>query len=156
MAIALSLKEYLNDQGLDYEVVSHPYASNSLDVADKAHVPAHKLVKPIVLEDEGGRVVAVCPASRKIHLSDLYHQINRRLHLADEHELAALMDDCVPGAIPPVGALYGADTVMDDALLDENDVYIEAGDHEELLHLDADNFQRLMRCAERASFSRPY
>jgi Ala-tRNA(Pro) deacylase len=155
MAIAITLKKYLEDNDLSYEVVDHPYAATSLDVASKAHVPANKLVKAIVLEDEGGYVIAVCPASSKLQLGTLYHQINRRLHLADEYELADLIGDCVLGAVPPLGELYGADVVMDDALLNEDDVYIEAGDHEELLHLDADNFQRLMHHAERASFCKP-
>jgi len=154
MAIAISLKEYLDGNGLDYEVIDHPYASTSLDVAQKAHVPPDKLAKSVVLEDEGGYVIAVCPASKKIQLGSLYHQINRRLHLADEYELADLIGDCVLGAVPPLGEPYGADVVVDDSLLSVPDVYIEAGDHEELIHLDADNFQRLLQNAEHASFAR--
>ena len=154
MAIAITLKEYLDDNGLDYEVIEHPYAGTSLDVAKQAHVPADRLAKSVVLEDEGGYVIAVCPASKKIQLGSLYHQINRRLHMADEYELADLIGDCVLGAVPPLGESYGADVVVDESLLDAPDVYIEAGDHEELIHLDADNFQRLLRDAEHASFAR--
>jgi Ala-tRNA(Pro) deacylase len=35
------------------------------------------------------------------------------------------------------------------------DVYFEAGDHEDLIHVSADNFQKLMSNAEHASFSKP-
>lgn len=155
MAIAMTFKKYLDNHGLHYEVIDHPYANTSLEVADKAHVPADKLVKSVVLEDEGGYVFALCPASKKLQLGRLYQQINRRLHFASEYELADLFGDCVLGAVPPVGELYGADMVMDDTLLNETDVYVEAGDHEELLHLDEANFERLVHQAEHASFSKP-
>jgi Ala-tRNA(Pro) deacylase len=35
------------------------------------------------------------------------------------------------------------------------DVYFEAGDHEDLIHVSAENFQKLMSGAEHASFSKP-
>ena len=37
----------------------------------------------------------------------------------------------------------------------QSDVYFEAGDHEELIHVSADNFQKLMHNAEHASFCKP-
>ncbi len=155
MAIAMTLEHYFQRTGLPYELVAHPYADTSLAVAEQAHIPADKMVKSVILEDEAGYVVAVCPASKKISLGRLYHQINRRLRMADESEISDLIGDCVLGAVPPLGDLYGAEIVLDDSLLDESDVYIEAGDHEELIHLDADSFEQMMKHAEHASFCIP-
>ena len=33
--------------------------------------------------------------------------------------------DCEPGAVPPLGAAYGLDVVVDDSLTDHSDVYFE-------------------------------
>ena len=155
MGMAIMLKNYLDDLEVEYELVDHPYASNSMDIAREAHVPPEKIAKCVMLEDEGGYVMAVCPASSRIKLGNLYRQINRRLEFASEQELADLLDDCVLGAIPPIGDVYDIEVVIDEALLTESDVYFEAGDHEELIHVGADAFDSLMHNAERASFAQP-
>ena len=155
MVVAITLQRYLEDLGVDYDVVAHPYTETGLDTAESAHIPADKLAKSIMLEDEGGYLMAVCPASRRIKLGDLYREINRRLEFADEEELANMFDDCVLGAVPPVGDLYGIDVVVDLELFMQPDIYFEAGDHEDLIHVSAENFQKLMANAEHASFTKP-
>ena len=155
MAVAIMLQDYLDRLGVDYEVVAHPYADTGLDIAESAHVPPDKLAKSVMLEDEGGYLMAVCSASRRIKLGELYREINRRLEFANESELADMLGDCVLGAVPPVGDLYGVDVVVDMELFMQPDVYFEAGDHEELIHVSAEDFQKLMSGAEHASFSKP-
>ena len=155
MTMAITLRHYLDELGVEYEVVAHPYAETGLDTAEVAHIPPDKLAKSIILEDEGGYLMAVCPASRRIKLGELYREINRRLEFADENELADMFGDCVLGAVPPVGDLYGIDVVVDTDLFMQPDVYFEAGDHVDLIHVYDDNFQKLMSNAEHASFSKP-
>jgi Ala-tRNA(Pro) deacylase len=155
MVVAITLQLYLERLGVDYEVVAHPYADNGIDTAARAQIPPEKLAKSIMLEDEGGYLMAVCPASRRIKLGDLYRETNRRMEFANETELADILGDCALGAVPPVGDLYGIDVVVDMELFMQSDVYFEAGDHEDLIHVTADNFQKLMSNAEHASFSKP-
>jgi Ala-tRNA(Pro) deacylase len=155
MGIAITLKQYLDNHEVDYEVVNHPYASTSMDIAWEAHVPPEKIAKCVMLEDEGGYVMAVCSASSRVKLGNLYREINRRLEFANEQELLDLLGDCVLGAVPPIGDVYNIEVVIDEELLTEPDVYFEAGDHEELIHVAADAFDTLMKNAERASFSQP-
>jgi prolyl-tRNA editing enzyme YbaK/EbsC (Cys-tRNA(Pro) deacylase) len=57
------------------------------------------------------------------------------LRLATEAKLKYLLKDCEPGAVPPLGAAYGLETVWDDSLLEQSDTYFEAGDHETLVHM---------------------
>ena len=154
MVMAITLQRYLDGLGVDYEVVAHPYAETGLDTAERAHIPPEKLAKSIMLEDEGGYMMAVCPASRRIKLGELYRETNRRMEFANENELADMLGDCVLGAVPPVGDLYGIDVVVELDLFMQPDIYFEAGDHEDLIHVSADNFQKLMSNAEHASFSK--
>ncbi len=155
MTVAITLQHYLDRLGIDYELVKHPYSISGLDTAEKAHIPAEKLAKSIMLEDEGGYLMAVCSASKRIKLGDLYREINRRLEFANESELADVLGDCVLGAVPPTGDLYEMDVVVDTELFMQPDVYFEAGDHEDLVHVSAEAFQTLMSNAEHASFSKP-
>jgi Ala-tRNA(Pro) deacylase len=156
MAIAISLSEYLNRSGTEYDVAWHPASQYSMETAELAKVPGDRLAKPVLLEDDGGFVAAVLPATCHVHISTLSRETGRQLHLALEDDLRRLFTDCEVGAIPPpVAAGYsGIKTYVDEALLREEDVYFEAGDHKELIHMRTDAFLRLMGEAELKEFSR--
>ena len=49
---------------------------------------------------------------------------------------------------------YGIPAVVDHRLWDLGDVYFEAGDHEDLVHLTGAEFQRLQQHSLTASFGR--
>lgn len=154
MAIARRLQWYLDAKGVRYDVLPHPHSSSSLETARHAHVPPDNLAKAVLLEDERGYVMAVLPASRRISLPDLEEQLERHLELASEDELSQLFRDCEVGAVPPVGSAYGIPTVVDDSLMNAPDVYFEAGDHEDLVHVRGLEFLTLMMGARHGRFSR--
>ena len=144
MAIASRLKWYLGSRKVDYEVVAHRHTSTSLGSAREAHIPSGRLAKCVLLEDERGYMLAIVPASCHVDLSAVETQLHRKLELADESELAELFPDCEVGAVPPFGAAYNIPTLIDDALLRLPDVFLEAGDHEDLLHLSGEAFHLLL------------
>jgi Ala-tRNA(Pro) deacylase len=51
-------------------------------------------------------------------------------------------------------ANHGMRTYLDESLVQQPDVYFEAGDHEELIHMGTDQFLDLMDRAERIRFAR--
>ncbi|MBF8268840.1 MAG: hypothetical protein HW386_549 [Gammaproteobacteria bacterium] len=153
MAIAITLAEYLNNEGINYDLIPHPHTSSSLESAESAHVPGDQLAKGVVLEDGEGVLLAVIPSTHKLDLDSLERCLGRRLDLVSEMRLYQLFHDCEFGAIPPVGKAYGYETIMDDSLLDREEVYFEAGDHVDLVHMSGDTFQSLMEDAEHAQFS---
>ena len=155
MAIAARLKWYLDANGVEYEVIPHPHTSSSHETAAAAHVPEDRLAKSVVLEDAEGYVLAVLPASRRVSIGELREQLNRAVELASEGDLAELFDDCETGAIPPLGAAYGIPSVVDDALLEASEIYFEAGDHEDLVHMRGEEFLGLLSSARHGRFSRP-
>lgn len=155
MTIARRLKWYLDSQGVDYELVHHPHSSTSLESARSASLPGGKIAKPVLLEDERGYVMVIVPASCRVILSDLRDQLHRELDLASEHELGDLFADCEIGAMPPLGEPYNVPTVVDDSLLRLPDLYFEAGDHEELVHLSGAAFRELVGTSRHGRFSRP-
>lgn len=153
MGMAISLQKYLESHPLDYSVLSHDHTESSQHSAAAAHRTGYKVAKSVLLKDDQGYLLAVLPACHRLHLGRLHHALGRNLGLATETELNALFGDCTPGAIPPAGALYDLDTVVDEALLEQDDIYFEAGDHEQLIHMDRDSFAALLGDATRGSFS---
>lgn len=154
MAIAIKLQEYLERQGIKYDLLEHAYTIDSMHTASVAHIPGDYLAKCVLLEDEDGYLLAVIPATHRVDLAMLRRLLNRRLGLATEQELADLFGDCELGAIPPIGRAYGIDVVMDESLAGCKEVYFEAGDHTELVHVNGGDFQGLMTGAMRGYFSR--
>lgn len=154
MAIASRVVNYLVEQAADFDVLSHPHSSTSLETAQLAHVPGDRIAKSVVLEDDRGYLLAVLPASCKVDLGEIHRQTRRNLGLATEYELGALFDDCEPGAVPPFGNVYNLETIVDDTLAEQSDIYFEAGDHEQLIHVSGETFETLMGEAEYTGFSR--
>ena len=151
MAISPTLQKFLTKNAIPYEVVSHAHTSTSLNSASAAHIPGNKLAKSVILEDEDGYLMAVIPATQHIKIRELNVSLNRNMGLATEMELRTLFSDCDIGAIPPIGQAYGMVTVIDDSLLQCNDIYFEAGDHEELIHVKGSSFRKLMQDSQHAS-----
>jgi Ala-tRNA(Pro) deacylase len=153
MSIAHTVERFLEDHQVAYEVVQHPRSLSSTRTAASAHVPGDRLAKTILLEDDGEYLVAVVPATHRLDLGKLHHRFHRFVGLAVDQEVNEVFKDCAAGAVPPVGAAYGIKTLVDDSLIEQPDVYFEAGDHEALIHVTIDQFNKLMAGAEHGHFS---
>lgn len=153
MGIAITLREYLDRSGVRYDVVEHPHTYSASETAQVSHIPGDQLAKSVVLEDEDGYLMAVIPATHRVEIGKLHKQLHRQLGLATEHELELLFDDCETGAVPPIGQAYGLDVVVDDAIVENPDIYFEAGDHRDLVHVSGEDFRALMNNAGHGRFS---
>jgi Ala-tRNA(Pro) deacylase len=153
MTIAITLQEYLDINGITYEVLPHSYTTSSMSTAEAAKVPGDKLAKSVILEDENGYLMAIVPATHHVLIGQLSNQLNRHLGLATEQEIEKLFADCDPGAIPPIGTAYGMEMIVDDSLLENPDVYFEAGDHLDVIHMRKEEFHKLTPNASHGRFS---
>jgi Ala-tRNA(Pro) deacylase len=153
MNIAPTLVRELAEHGIAYDIVHHHHSDTSLNVAHAAHVPAAKMVKTVILEDKDGYVMALIPANRQLKISWINKALNRQMELATEPELQSLFTDCELGAVPPIGEAYGIKTVVDSQLDECEDVYIEAGNHTDLLHLSKGGFHKLTADYQHESIS---
>ena len=153
MTIAPTLRRYLDAQGIRYDLVPHEPTMSARGSAHAGHISSDRLAKAVVLSDGGSYKLAVLPASCHLRLSDLKTELGQKLHLASESETAEIFRDCDRGAIPPTGACYGLDALIDNSLDQQPDVYFEGGDHATLVHVTGGEFARLNPHAQHGSFS---
>ena len=145
MTIATTVSRALTENGTHYDLLPHPRTGSSHETAQAAHVPDDHMAKAVMLVDTKGYLMVVLPGDQWVNLDRVNTELNRDFDLVAEDELDTLFSDCEPGAIPPLGELYGIDTVMDDGLTSLSRVYFESGDHEQLIQLDGEQFRQLMR-----------
>lgn len=153
MAIAATVKDYLQKTGTPYSMVPHPHTWSSSDTAKAAHVPPEQIAKAVVLADKDGYVMVVLPANRHVDVEALSKKFGRDLTLAPEFRIGSVFKDCDLGAIPPLGSAYGMTTMLDNCLIGLPEVYFEAGDHEDLILVDGEQFMSLMKGAQKGEFS---
>ena len=152
MATALTLAQYLDRNGIVYDALPHAPTMSSLRTAKASHIPASELAKAVVLKKNGGYLLAVLPASQHLEWEALGNRFNQNVTLATEDEIAWLFPDCAPGAVPPFGDAYGIETVVDDSIAEQADIYLEGGDHATLIHLAGPAFCKLMAHAQHGRF----
>jgi Ala-tRNA(Pro) deacylase len=147
MSLAQIVEDFLSDRGARYTVEQHSLSMTSLDTARSACIDEASLAKSVVLDDERGFVLAVLPASRRLEIGRVRNKLGRPLHLTREYEMVRLFPDCVPGAVPPLGAAYGLQTVVDAEFEDRDEVFFEGGDHETLVRMAGGEFLGLLSTA---------
>jgi len=153
MSIAPTLHKYLATENIQYNEIPHVLTMSSARTAQACHISGDCLAKAVVLRRDGGYMLAVVPASHHVKLQDLKARLGEDVVMADETEINRLFADCTHGAVPAVGRCYGLDLIVDDSIEAQPDIYIEAGDHETLLHLSHAQFAQLTANAPHGRFS---
>jgi len=153
MSIAPTLQKYLAAENIQYDAIQHEPSMSSSRTAEACHISGDRLAKGIVLRRDGGYILAVVPASHHLRLSELRTTLGDAVDMADETEINQLFRDCARGAVPAIGKCYGLDVIVDDSIETQPEVYLEAGDHETLLHLTHEQFARLTANAPHGRFS---
>lgn len=155
MGIAITVREYLEDLDIEYDVVEHPLNMTSVGIAHQAHLPTKCIAKGVLLKDENDTLsLAVIPADRIVDITRIRETLEHDVELASEAEVVEKFDDCDTGAVPPIGNAYSLKVLLDDRLIREEEVYLEAGDHHGLVHVKGAEFRRLMDGARNGTFSR--
>jgi len=143
MTISNKLEVHLKTHSIAYELIPHPHTESSMVTAAVAHVPGDRLAKAVIVKDGDDYLMVVVPSDYRVHLGALHRKLGRNVGLATESELVSLCPDCDEGAVPPVGGAYGLKSMVDKGLLEQPEVYFEAGDHEHLVKMTGSNFHAL-------------
>lgn len=153
MAVALTLKDYLDTAGVHYDFVGPPDTVTSLHAANETSISGEDLAKAVVLRDGDSYILAVIPATHHVQLGKLRKHFNRYIVLASEQDLSALFQDRGVGALPPIDSAYDIEVIFDNSLYDREDVYFGADDRADLIHISGKNFRGLMSKASHGEIS---
>jgi Ala-tRNA(Pro) deacylase len=144
MTISATLKEFLDQHRIVFELIPHPHTGSSMETAEQAHVPGHQLAKAVIIKEGKKYSMVIIPSAEHVDLERLRQQFGHKVEMATEDELKSLFPDCAVGAIPPIGVAWGMETFLDESLPTDHDIYFEAGDHEDLVRISGEQFRQLL------------
>ncbi len=154
MKIATTVERFLSGHAVRYGVVPAARAGSG-GGANTPRPPAERVVKAVLLRADDDYALAVLPASRRIDWERLREQTERAWTLASEAEVERIFHDCAPGAVPAVGAAYELATIVEASLREQPELYFEAGDHEDLIHVTEHDYETLLGEATYRHFATP-
>lgn len=126
-----AVTEFLEREGVPYEVVEHERTQTAAAEARAAGMPPSHVAKTVVLRDEEGVRLAVVPSSERLDMHKVKLELgSKRLRLVTEQEMAEEFDEFEVGAVPPFGPMFQALELVDRRLLDHDRILCCGGDHE--------------------------
>ena len=139
------LRENLDRHHVKYVTVSHSRAYTAQDIAARAHISGKEIAKTVILNVDGGLIMAVLPATHHVDLASVKAAMGARaVRLATEAEFQDSFPACETGAMPPFGNLYGMPVFVDESLLSSPEIAFNNCSHAELLRISYDDFSRLV------------
>jgi Ala-tRNA(Pro) deacylase len=128
----MKLATLLERHHVPFERTIHPAAYTAQALAAEEHVSGYRVAKPVVVRTGAGFVMCALPACAKLDLDAVARVLKHaEVRLATESEMAGMFPDCELGAEPPVGDLFGMETIIDDSLQDQDYLVFQAGSHTE-------------------------
>ena len=132
-----AVTEFLEREGVPYEVMEHERTQTAAAEARAAGVPLTDVAKTVVLRDQNGLRLAVIPASERLDMHKLREALGSRgLRLVTEREMAKELDEFEVGAVPPFGSMFDALELVDERLLEHDRILCCGGDHEHAVLVD--------------------
>lgn len=155
MSASVRIRHYLDSHGIRYGVVHHAWAVTLEQAAQEAGIPLEQVAKGMLLNDDDGLILAVFPASHHVDFDALRKQMRRNFELAPHETVSSVFKDCEPSAVPPLGDVYGLETIMDETLLANNEIFIAVGESNHFLRIKVGGFQLLQSNAWHMQFTHP-
>jgi len=139
------LKEFLEENDVQYETLAHSEAFTAQEAAAAAHIPGKDLAKVVMVKIDGEMAMVALPATYKVSLERLEDVTGAdRVALADEDEFRDFFPTCEPGAMPPFGNLWDMQVFVDRHLREDERIAFAAGTHHELVRLAYSDFEELV------------
>lgn len=139
----MNLQPMLTERGIDFEL--HAHAPTLTPPAGcEEPVSGVAVAKPVIVKGASAYTMCVLPARARVDLTQVAQVLHDpEVRLATEAEKSKLFPGCELGAEPPMGALFGMNTLMDERLCDDDRLVMSTGRRTESVTLRRADWQRL-------------
>ena len=136
-----TLTDYLDRQGIEYEVLMHERAFTGIDEAHALGIKADEVLKTVIVDTGGQHVALVLPSDERLDMALVRNVLeDREVTLAHESEITHDFGGFELGALPPVAPLLGIAMIVDPTVHNHGPVIFAAGTQTESVKVDAAPF----------------
>jgi Ala-tRNA(Pro) deacylase len=140
------LERYFRENNVPYIAAQHAPAFTAPEAAAAQHIPGKQVAKVVMVMAGDQLIMCVMAANAHVKLRKLGEVLGvADVRLAHEDEFAARFPDCLLGAMPPFGNLYGVPVYLDEALADVPEIVVQAGSHTDSIRIRYIDYQRLVK-----------
>lgn len=142
----MNTKQFLQQHRAAFEAVSHAEAFDAQHVAQATGTPGREVAKAVLLRaNQGYRyIVAVLPSTHRIDLAALSRVLGgAQVELATEVEVGQRCPECEFGVLSPFGSQYGAETIIDKSLAQDEQIVFEGDTHHEAIRMKYADFCKI-------------
>jgi Ala-tRNA(Pro) deacylase len=141
-----SLVQFLDENNVNYRIVSHAKSYTAQGTAARVHVPGQEFAKTVILNVDDKTVMAVLAAFAHVNTEAVRAALKAKsVRLETESEIRRQFPDCELGAMPPFGNLYGVEVLLEEGLSCNRELAFNAGSHEEVLEMPYEDFVTLIK-----------
>jgi Ala-tRNA(Pro) deacylase len=142
----MNTEQFLQQHRAAFEVVSHPEAFDASHVAQATGTPGRQVAKAVLLRANHGYryLVAVLPSTDRIDLDAVSRVLGgAQVELATEAEVGQRCPDCELGVLSPFGSQYGAETIVDKSLTEDEEIVFEGNTHHEAIRMTYADYYKI-------------
>lgn len=147
MAIARTLKAFLQRSKVKYKTLKHEVAYTAQEIAAAQHVPGQQVAKCVLVKtDAGTYVLAVLPAVVLTDFKSLAKAARaKKVGLASESDIKKAFPDVEVGAMSPFGQLYHVPVIVEQGLTTGEEIVFNAGSHTDMIRMRYKDFAKLAK-----------
>lgn len=148
-----TIRRYFEQHRVTYRElhVDEPH-SLSVDMAELG-IDHHLTARAVLLKESNRFLLVVLPFDQAIDFTQLKTLYDVDFQLAEQVDMQQVFVDCDPETVPPLGAAYGIDTLVDTTLMQKESLFLQPGRKGVFLKMPSPEFKKLFRNANVARFS---
>jgi HD-like signal output (HDOD) protein/prolyl-tRNA editing enzyme YbaK/EbsC (Cys-tRNA(Pro) deacylase) len=154
MTIPATVLKVLDDWQVDYQLTDDEDTFQLMQGNPMTDYSS-KLARVVFLKDSIGQVQVVIPSNRILDLNRLSQQCGRQFNALSTDELLRLKNKFGIEDFPALPQVTQIDSLIDEHLLDEEQLFIATGDNHEWIKLPGDSFKSLTTSSTMGTFTVP-
>ncbi|HLC62300.1 MAG TPA: YbaK/EbsC family protein [Candidatus Nanoarchaeia archaeon] len=138
------IKDVLNKEKIDYEVLEHRPVFTSKEAAEVRGTELKQGTKALVLKTEEGFIQACVSGSKELDIEKLQKiTLFKRIEMANAKDVRKATG-CNIGSVPPLGNLFELKVYFDKSILENEIVAFNAGSHTRSIKMKAKDLVKIV------------
>lgn len=152
MSIPATVLKVLDDWNVDYQTTSDEDSFHLMQ-SDPTSAYSSQVARVVFLKDSIGQVQVVIPSNRILDLNKLSQQTGRQFNAMGESDLLKLKQKFAIEDFPALPQVTKIDSLVDEHLLEERELFIISGASHDWIKLPGDEFKKLTTSSTLGDFT---